>query len=217
MASADTFHITVHGRQTHGARPWDGVDPIVIGAQIVSTLQTIQSRQVNVRRRLGADRRRVPRRQPLQHHPRSGDDDGHAAHLRRAAPRVHDASRQGDRRGRRRGDGRPRRGAVGAERLRHPGQRPRPDGAHGAEPGARRWHRKRFGRRHWPRRARISPTSPSRRPASSSSWASPPPGVEPRGAPTNHSPRFRVDEAGMLPGLRAMLHLVADHSGSGVA
>jgi len=43
------------------------------------------------------------------------------------------------------------------------------------------------------------------------------PGVEPRGAPTNHSPRFRVDEAGMLPGLRAMLHLVADHSGSGVA
>jgi amidohydrolase len=47
MASADTFHITVHGRQTHGARPWDGVDPIVIGAQILSTLQTIQSRQVN--------------------------------------------------------------------------------------------------------------------------------------------------------------------------
>ena len=47
MASADTFRITVHGRQTHGARPWDGVDPIVIGAQIVSALQTIQSRQVN--------------------------------------------------------------------------------------------------------------------------------------------------------------------------
>ena len=47
MASADTFHITVHGRQTHGARPWDGVDPIVIGAQVVSALQTIQSRQVN--------------------------------------------------------------------------------------------------------------------------------------------------------------------------
>jgi amidohydrolase len=44
-----------------------------------------------------------------------------------------------------------------------------------------------------------------------------PPGVEPRGAPANHSPRFRVDEAGMLPGLRAMLHLLADFSGSGVA
>ena len=48
MASSDSFRITVTGRQTHGARPWDGVDPIVIGAQIVSALQTIQSRQVNV-------------------------------------------------------------------------------------------------------------------------------------------------------------------------
>ena len=36
-----------------------------------------------------------------------------------------------------------------------------------------------------------------------------------RAAP-NHSPRFRVDEAGLLPGLRAMLHLVADYTGSAV-
>jgi amidohydrolase len=47
-AGSDTFRITVKGRQTHGARPWDGVDPIVIAAQIVLGLQTIQSRQVNV-------------------------------------------------------------------------------------------------------------------------------------------------------------------------
>ena len=47
-AGADTFHITVKGRQTHGARPWAGVDPIVIAAQIVLGLQTIQSRQVDV-------------------------------------------------------------------------------------------------------------------------------------------------------------------------
>jgi amidohydrolase len=46
-ASSDGFTIVVQGRQTHGARPWDGVDPIVIGAQIVSALQTIQSRQVD--------------------------------------------------------------------------------------------------------------------------------------------------------------------------
>jgi amidohydrolase len=44
-----------------------------------------------------------------------------------------------------------------------------------------------------------------------------PQGPEPRGVPTNHSPRFRVDEAGLLPGLRAMLHLVADYTGSGAA
>ena len=40
--------ITVKGKQTHGARPWDGVDPIVIAAQIVLGLQTIGSRQVDV-------------------------------------------------------------------------------------------------------------------------------------------------------------------------
>ena len=48
MAAADRFVITVKGKQTHGARPWDGVDPIVISAQIVLALQTIASRQVDV-------------------------------------------------------------------------------------------------------------------------------------------------------------------------
>jgi amidohydrolase len=48
MAAADSFKIRVKGRQTHGARPWDGVDPIVISAQIVMAWQTIESRQVDV-------------------------------------------------------------------------------------------------------------------------------------------------------------------------
>lgn len=48
MAASDRFEITVKGRQTHGARPWDGVDPIVVAAQIVLGLQTIGSRQVDV-------------------------------------------------------------------------------------------------------------------------------------------------------------------------
>jgi amidohydrolase len=48
MAAADTFRITVAGKQTHGARPWDGVDPIVVSSQIVLALQTIVSRQVDV-------------------------------------------------------------------------------------------------------------------------------------------------------------------------
>jgi amidohydrolase len=47
-ASADNFKIIVHGRQTHGAMPWAGVDPIVVGSQIVLGLQTIMSRQVNL-------------------------------------------------------------------------------------------------------------------------------------------------------------------------
>lgn len=45
MAASDVFRITVHGQQTHGSTPWDGVDPIVTASQIVNGLQTIVSRQ----------------------------------------------------------------------------------------------------------------------------------------------------------------------------
>ena len=48
LASADNLRIVVRGRQSHGASPWAGVDPIVVGAQIVLGLQTIVSRQVNL-------------------------------------------------------------------------------------------------------------------------------------------------------------------------
>ena len=48
MAAADRYQITIKGRQSHGARPWDGVDPIVVAAQIILGLQTIASRQVDV-------------------------------------------------------------------------------------------------------------------------------------------------------------------------
>jgi amidohydrolase len=48
LAAADNFRIVVRGRQTHGASPWGGVDPIVVGSQIVIALQTIVSRQVDL-------------------------------------------------------------------------------------------------------------------------------------------------------------------------
>jgi len=48
MAAVDSFTMTVRGKQTHGARPWNGVDPIVTAAQIILGLQTIESRQVDV-------------------------------------------------------------------------------------------------------------------------------------------------------------------------
>jgi amidohydrolase len=48
MASSDRLKITVHGRQTHGAAPWGGVDPIAVTAQIISSLQTIVSRQIDI-------------------------------------------------------------------------------------------------------------------------------------------------------------------------
>jgi amidohydrolase len=48
MAGSDFFRIVVTGRQTHGSRPWSGVDPIVAAAQIVNALQAIVSRQVDI-------------------------------------------------------------------------------------------------------------------------------------------------------------------------
>jgi amidohydrolase len=48
MASADRFRIFLRGVQTHAAMPWRGIDPIVVGSQIVLGLQTIVSRRMNI-------------------------------------------------------------------------------------------------------------------------------------------------------------------------
>ena len=48
MASSDRFVITVHGKGSHGAKPWSSVDPVVTAAQIITGLQTIVSRQVDL-------------------------------------------------------------------------------------------------------------------------------------------------------------------------
>lgn len=48
MASSDTFRIVVHGRQSHGATPWKGIDPIVTAAEIVTSAQAIVSRQLDI-------------------------------------------------------------------------------------------------------------------------------------------------------------------------
>ena len=48
MAGSDTFSLVVHGRQTHGAIPWNGVDPIVTSAEIIGAAQTIVSRKLNI-------------------------------------------------------------------------------------------------------------------------------------------------------------------------
>jgi amidohydrolase len=47
MASSDRHQITIKGKQTHGAVPWAGVDPIVAASQVVMGLQTIVSRQLD--------------------------------------------------------------------------------------------------------------------------------------------------------------------------
>jgi amidohydrolase len=48
MAASDSWRIDVLGKQSHGARPWQGIDPIVTSAQIINGLQTVVSRQVDI-------------------------------------------------------------------------------------------------------------------------------------------------------------------------
>jgi len=47
MGDESNFRIVVRGRQSHAGRPWRGIDPITISAQIVTALQTIPSRQLD--------------------------------------------------------------------------------------------------------------------------------------------------------------------------
>ncbi len=48
MAASNSFTVIVHGRQTHAAVPWGGIDPIVLGAQVVTGIHTIVSRQIDI-------------------------------------------------------------------------------------------------------------------------------------------------------------------------
>ena len=48
MASAAWLYITVKGKQTHGAWPWVGIDPVITSAQILGGLQNIVARQIDV-------------------------------------------------------------------------------------------------------------------------------------------------------------------------
>jgi len=47
MAGGDLFEITIQGKGGHAARPQAAIDPVVIGSQIVSALQTVVSRETD--------------------------------------------------------------------------------------------------------------------------------------------------------------------------
>ena len=47
-ASSDDFRMVVKGKQTHGASPWNGVDPVVTSAHIITALQTVVSRNMEI-------------------------------------------------------------------------------------------------------------------------------------------------------------------------
>lgn len=49
FAAVDRFRVKIIGRQSHAAMPWQGVDPIVAAAQVITALQTIPSRRIDAR------------------------------------------------------------------------------------------------------------------------------------------------------------------------
>ena len=48
LAASDGLYIKIKGVQTHGSMPWGGVDPIVAAAQVVTALQQVVSRQIDI-------------------------------------------------------------------------------------------------------------------------------------------------------------------------
>lgn len=48
MAAVNSFEINVKGKQTHGSRPWGGVDPIMASVKIIDGLQTLVSREMEL-------------------------------------------------------------------------------------------------------------------------------------------------------------------------
>lgn len=49
MAMADSLEVTVRGRQAHGSQPESSIDPVVLGAFMVTRLQTVVSRETSAR------------------------------------------------------------------------------------------------------------------------------------------------------------------------
>ncbi|VAV82798.1 N-acyl-L-amino acid amidohydrolase [hydrothermal vent metagenome] len=48
MAAVNSFEINVKGKQTHGSRPWGGIDPIMASVKIIDGLQTLVSREMDL-------------------------------------------------------------------------------------------------------------------------------------------------------------------------
>lgn len=49
-ALADSWKVTLHGRGAHASQPQDATDPIVLGAHIITRIQTVTSREIDPRR-----------------------------------------------------------------------------------------------------------------------------------------------------------------------
>ncbi len=195
--------------------PWRGVDPIVIGAQVVSALQTIQSRQLDVNDpsvltvgtfHAGLRANIIPERAEMTGTLRTYDDDRRAYMQRRVIEIAKNVARGMD--GSAEVHWEPNGYPVTSNDVALT-QRMLPSLARVAEHGRLLLSQRSLAAEDFSYFAREVPGL--------FFWVGvTPPDEDPHTAPANHSPRFHVDESGLLPGLRGTLHLVADFTGSAV-
>ena len=214
QASSDEFKITVTGRQTHAAFPWAGVDPIAVGAEIVSVLQTIESRQVNVAEPSvltvatfhGGNRNNIiPDHVVLGGTLRTMSEDRRQFIKRRTNEIAESIAHGMD-------------ASATVEWL--------PNGYPNVvnDPALAMQMAPTLARIVGPDRLRLWPPLMACDDVAYFAEAAPtlffwigitPAGNDPTHAAPNHSPLWKVDESGLLPGLRSLLHLAADYTGSG--
>jgi amidohydrolase len=211
-ASSDGFRLIVTGKQTHGAMPWNGVDPVVVGSQIVSALQTLVSRETDVTKQAvvlsvstfhaGVRYNIIPDKAEMTGTLRTYDE----ATRQRIMTRVKEVA-----------------GSIAS------GMNASAEVIWEANGYPPIMADEALVERMAPSLARVAGDKAQVTERSSagedfSYFAQKAPGMfffvgiaspgVDKPAP-NHSPRFEVDEAGLMTGLRAMLHVVADYTGSG--
>ena len=214
QASSDEFKITVTGRQTHAAFPWAGVDPIVVGAEIVSVLQTIESRQVNVAEpsvltvatfHAGNRSNIIPDHVVMSGTLRAMSEERRQFIKRRTNEIAESIAHGMD-------------ASATVEWL--------PNGYPNMvnDPSLTTQMTPTLARIVGPDRLRFWPPLMACDDIAYFAQAAPtlffwigitPAGQDPTHAAPNHSPMWKVDESGLLPGVRSLLHLVADYTGSG--
>lgn len=211
-ASSDGFRLIVKGKQTHGAMPWDGVDPVVIGSQIVSALQTLVSRETDLTKQAvvlsvstfhaGVRYNIIPDKAEMSGTLRTYDESTR----QRIMTRVKEVA-----------EGIASSMNASAEVIWEANGYP----PIMADPA--------LVQKMAPSLVRVAGEKALEAERSSagedfSYFAQKAPGmfffvgITPEGiqkAAPNHSPKFQVDESGLITGLRAMLHVVADYTGTG--
>ncbi|GAA0724853.1 M20 family metallopeptidase [Dokdonella soli] len=216
MASSDTFRITVHGRQSHGAVPWKGVDSIVVAAEIVTSAQTIVSRQLDINKdpavvtfgifNGGQRFNIVPDTVHLEGTVRTFDEDMRKqtlASLKNIAEHVAAAN-----------------GATVDTEIPTPGSNPVNTNDPALTARVRASLEKVLGKEHVEEAQRW--TASEDFPQLAMSVPAPSvyffvgatlPGTDPAIAPTNHSPKFFLDEGALAVGSESMLQAALDYLG----